>query len=227
MTGATVRRWLVGLVVVVGLLVGLDRAAAAFAAHEVAVAISNRTDACTQPDVGIGGFPFLTQAIAGHYDSVTIDTSCESGLLDPVHVHLQGATVSLGSIIHRNVQRVPVRRATGTVTIPYGRLQDKIGSQSITVGPGPHRTIAVTGTLTVAGQSVTARGTGSVSYSDGGLHISVRSVTTPVGSIDPGGAFDVTVPLGGLPFHLTAAAVSAGPAGVDVTATAHDLVLQK
>jgi len=223
------RKLLVAIVVVLGLLVVADRVLAVVAAHAVADKVAEDQQDCAKPGVDIGGFPFLTQAIRGRYDDVRLTTHCQTkGVsLDPVSADLRGVHVSLTSIVHRKVSRVPVDDLTGSATLPYSEINAHLPGQQLSVGAGPNNTITVTGTLSVAGHSVSAHGTGAVSISDGQLHIAVTSVSTPVGSVDPGGAFSASLPLPSLPFHLTGASVSGSSAGVVITGHAHNVVLNQ
>src|SRR5690242_9509266 len=91
-----VRRLFIALVVVVGLLVALDRIAVVAADRVVANRIETDQSLSTRPDVSIGGFPFLTQAIAGRYDSVKLTVHDLHRTSVPVHtltVHLSGVHV--------------------------------------------------------------------------------------------------------------------------------------
>jgi hypothetical protein len=226
------RRLAIVVLVLAVLLVVADRVSAVVASHEVADQVAADQSDCGKPGVDIGGFPFLTQAIAGRYDDVTLTTQCTVGdgptiHLAPVVVHLDGVHLGLSAIVHHAVRSVPVDSATGSVTIDFSELDQQALGQKLTFSEGPNHTITVTGTLTVAGHSISAHGAGSVSISGGSLHISVSSVSTPAGTVDPGGLFDLSLPVPALPFHLASVGVSASSEGVVLSAHADHLVLSQ
>lgn len=222
------RRLIVGLLVLAALFVAADRIAAYLASRQVASDAARATSQCRRPGVDIGGFPFLTQAIAGRYDDVTLTTSCkEAVVLRPVRIVLRGVHLGLGPIVHNNVDRVPVDRVDAAATIPFSTLDREVAGQRVTFGRGPGNTITVTGTLTVAGQSISAHGDGSVSISAGTLHVAVGTVHTPLGDVSSGGSLDLSLPLPTLPFHISGLAVRADSTGVVLFASAHDVVLRR
>ncbi|MFJ1755569.1 DUF2993 domain-containing protein [Kitasatospora sp. NPDC088134] len=63
---------LIGLGVVGGLLVGADRVAVGLAEDQAADAVVSSGWLATKPDVDIADFPFLTSAVAGELDKVTL-----------------------------------------------------------------------------------------------------------------------------------------------------------
>src|SRR5206468_7203031 len=70
------RRWplrlAIVLVVLLGLAIGADRIAASVAEGIAARSIQDSQHLQQQPDVHIGGFPFLTQLASAHYPDVVI-----------------------------------------------------------------------------------------------------------------------------------------------------------
>ena len=70
------RRWpwvlLIVFVVLVGLAIAADRVALAIAEDKAASTLRNSQHLSSTPDVSVPGFPFLTQAVAGSYGSVTL-----------------------------------------------------------------------------------------------------------------------------------------------------------
>ncbi len=220
------RKLLTGLVVLAGLLLAVDRVTAFLASRAVAHDIAGAETDCREPGVDIGGFPFLTQAIAGRYDDVTISTSCTVGSsvrLDPVQVELFGAHLGLGQIAQQHVDRVPVERIVGSATIPFAELDRAADGGQLRFGAGPGGSLTVTGSLTVGGQTVSAHGSGQLSVVTGELRITISS---SAGGTFAGGAPDVLIPVP-LPFHLTEASVHANAAGVVISGVARNVVLQK
>jgi hypothetical protein len=190
-----VRRLLVVLLVVVGLLVALDRVAVLAAERVVATRIQTDQSLPERPDVSIGGFPFLTQAIAGRYGSVTLTVHDLHRTVVPVHtltVHLTGVHVPLSSVIRGHVSSVPVDRASASVLL--------------------NGDVMVKASATVAGFTVGGSLRAHVEVKGSDLVIAVNGL-------------DLTIPLAGLPFRIALVGAKATKAGVVVTGTAAGLVL--
>src|SRR6266487_1277477 len=69
------RAWRVSALVVavlIALLVAADRVGLYVAERLAGDTIESSQDLSSRPDVDIGGFPFLNQAITGNYDKITV-----------------------------------------------------------------------------------------------------------------------------------------------------------
>jgi LmeA-like phospholipid-binding len=117
----TVRRLVIALVVLVGLLVAADFGAAAIFEHEVSKRARQEFGLQDDPSVQVGGFSFLLQAFSGEYDHVTVDAAgvpVQDTLHDlEVHADLYGVQAPLGDLISGNVKSVPVREVEGQVKV--------------------------------------------------------------------------------------------------------------
>ena len=95
-----VRRVLIVVAVLAVLLVGADRAAVWAAQRGLAAAIQQSQDLAETPEVHIGGFPFLTQAISGNYQQVDVtvaDLPTQSGLqVDQQMLLVQAGSGAIG-----------------------------------------------------------------------------------------------------------------------------------
>ncbi|MFC4331011.1 DUF2993 domain-containing protein [Streptomyces andamanensis] len=130
------RRWVKVLVITVVVLAGLftaaDRIAVHYAEKEVAdlarskYAYGNSTDA--HLDVSIGGFPFLTQAVARDFGHVTLDArgftvdttdNAQGGYLSVDRLHLDMRHVEFTSLTARGAE---ANLVTGTLTLSYEQL---------------------------------------------------------------------------------------------------------
>ena len=156
------RALLVVLLLLGGLLLAADRGAEAFAEDRVAQLVAERGGLAGRPEVEIGGFPFLTQAVGGRYDDVRIGlTGADLGQPEGTRadVSLRGVQVALSDVLSGSVQEVPVEGVDGTVTLPYGRLADVLGAGTTVTRDGEG--LRVQRTVEVAGLSLplTARGT--------------------------------------------------------------------
>src|SRR4051812_16409192 len=74
---ARMKGLLVTLVVLLGLAVVADWVAVGFAEDEVAQQLAAKGGLAGTPAVDIGGFPFLTQAIAGDYEDVRMSFTAD------------------------------------------------------------------------------------------------------------------------------------------------------
>lgn len=116
-----VRRLVITLAVLVGLLVVADFAAAAVFEHEVSKRARSHFGLADDPSVQVRGFSFLAQAISGEYDHVTVDARgvpVRDTLRDlEVHADLYGVTAPLGDLLSGSTQGVTVRELEGQVRI--------------------------------------------------------------------------------------------------------------
>jgi hypothetical protein len=117
----TIRRLVVALVVLVGLLVAADFITAAIFEHEVSKRARARFGLADDPSVRVGGFSFLLQALSGQYDHVTVDANGVpvGDVLKDVEVHadLLGVRAPLGELISGSSKGVQVSEVEGEVRI--------------------------------------------------------------------------------------------------------------
>ena len=73
------RRLMIGVIVLVGLLVAADRAGNVIAERTVATTVQRSQHLAHKPDVDIAGFPFLTQLAAGKFGKVTLREQVQAG----------------------------------------------------------------------------------------------------------------------------------------------------
>ena len=143
------RRWpwvllVVAALVVAGLAVG-DRVAHSYAEKTVADQLGRQAPFTAPPDVTVDGVPFLTQAVSGTYEHVTVDGSgLTLGQLRDVRFHadLRGVHVPLSDALSGTVRRIPVDRAAGEVVVSYAEFARQTGIDGLTI-------TEVGGTLTV------------------------------------------------------------------------------
>src|SRR5882762_11548404 len=99
---------LVLVVALVGLFVAADRIAAYAAERTIAKQAQQELTARevtspSQPDVSVGGFPFLTQVLAGKYDKITIDVhqpTIQDVKLDELDVTATGVNAKTSAILN-------------------------------------------------------------------------------------------------------------------------------
>jgi hypothetical protein len=120
-----------GLLVVVGIVAalgyGADRLAAHVAADRIASIVKTDANLAQTPHVTVKGFPFLTQAISGHYRRIDVTATdiFQTGQLPGSVLQLTFADVRipLSTVLSGKVNSVPVGTVTGSVTVPFANLQ--------------------------------------------------------------------------------------------------------
>lgn len=88
-------RALVLLLVLVVVLVGADRIAAAVVADRLASTIASSQHLATPPRVTFHGFPFVTQVLRGRYDGVGLEAQ---GPITAKGIRVDGASARLRSV---------------------------------------------------------------------------------------------------------------------------------
>ena len=227
------KRLLILLVVfLVVVLVVVDRVGALVAAQVLASKVKTDENLAQRPDVTIGGFPFLTQAIEGKYSDVKVtvhDLTLNRLEVSTFAVQLHGAHIGLKQALHGNVHRVPVDRADGQATVTYAAMDAYLKPKHLTVSPAPGGQLKVTGSVTIAGQELTASGTGTATVAHNVIVVHVRQVSAGVGSLvghlSLAQRINFSLPLSGLPFQIALGSVKATPDGIVASGTAKNLVL--
>jgi hypothetical protein len=131
-TAVRVRRTLAVLIVLVGLAVGADYAAAALTESAVSREMRTQLNLTDDPSVRINNFPFLTQAIAGRYRSVDVTADhLQVGPLRDVQVRtqLRDVTAPLSQLLAGS-RTVAVREAEGTVRIGAPDIEQLLRGRS-------------------------------------------------------------------------------------------------
>lgn len=227
-------RKLLGLVLLLGLLLVADRAGAAFAARAVAQQAQVEAGLTAEPEVQIGGFPFLTQALAGRYDRVTVratDVPAGEVRVSGFEAELTGVQVPLGDALSGSVTDVPVSGVRARALLAYDELTRRSGDRRLTVAPaGPGR-VRVTGSVQVLGQTLVAAAISRVEVSGGALIVTAESYEVGDKTADAlltralGDRLDLRVPVEGLPYGLEVTGIEVQESGVVVLADAGPTVL--
>lgn len=210
------RRVVVVVIIVLGLLVVADRVAVLAADREVANQVQADQHLSARPGVSIGGFPFLTQALLGRYDDVTVtmhDLHRTAVRVQTLTVTLRGVHAGLGALLSQHLSTVPVDRATATVLVSYADINSYLGTRDLVVSDGGNGEVKVAGSVTALGHTVSASAKGKVEVHGSNVVVTV------------GNGLDFTIPLGGMPFAIVLVGAKAGNSGISVSATATNVVL--
>jgi len=119
------RGFLVSLAIVVGLLVAGDLVAKNFASDRMAEEIRAILQLEREPDVDVGGFPFLTQVAGRELESVTVsldDISRRGVTLTSLSVTFHEVRFSLADLLDQNARGLRVGGADGTATLDQADL---------------------------------------------------------------------------------------------------------
>lgn len=120
------RRLVIGVLVLAGLLVAADFGAAALAESAVSRQMRAELGLADDPSVRINGFPFLTQAVSGEYPSIDVDAQhLAVGPFQQVEVNAQlhDVTAPLSMLLSSGAKTVHVAGAQGRVQIGATDIQ--------------------------------------------------------------------------------------------------------
>lgn len=124
------KRLVIGLVVLVGLLVAVDFGAAALAESAVSRQMREQIGLPNDPAVRINGFPFLTQAITGHYSSIDVSADrLQVGELEEVEVaaQLRDVDAPLSMLLGSGPRTLTVGEVEGTVRVGPDDIERLVG----------------------------------------------------------------------------------------------------
>jgi hypothetical protein len=227
-------RWpwvLLSIVVVLALLfVVADRVALHFAEDKAASTLQSSQHLSTKPDVSVGGFPFLTQLLAGEFDDVTISADNisvgnDAMTLKSVVVHLQHVTVP------RDYSSVRARTAQADAQAGYDQLSQALHVQ---VRNGGHGRLVAKPTVHIAGQTFTgtvsavpqASSQRGITFTDPRLKVSGVQLPS-VAAHALVSVFSRAISLAGLPFHITVTGVSVTDSGLVLHLAGRNLVYER
>lgn len=210
------RRLLWVVIALVALLVVADRVSVAEAQSQVAKRIKREQGLVEQPSVTIGGFPFLTQAVAGRYDDVSLTLSdLRRGpvVVTRLTANLSGVHLPLSEVLSHRLGQVPVDYASAQVFVDWADVNRWLGDRHLVLGPASGGRVRVSATAEIAGLAVGGSATGR-------LTVTRDAVTVTAGPLG------VQIPLPGLPFHIRLITARSTQAGLLVDASASGLVLR-
>jgi len=225
-----VRKFLITLILLAVLLVAADFGTRAYAEFRTADAVQTELGTTAVPDVSIEGFPFLLHAVRGEYPEVIITAAnIDNGLLAGIRalLNLSQVTLPLRDALSGNTSQLAAQATSLQVLVPLTSLSAALGRPDLTLAAGPDGSLAVSTTVSIAGQQIPVTGTAMITVADDTLTLSVGSLTAAGVDLTPvvtaaadalAGGLTRSFPLTGLPFSVTEADVSV--AGGDVVLTA-------
>jgi hypothetical protein len=226
-----VRRLVIGVIVLIGLLVAADRIGNVIAEHTVAKTVQDSQHLAHRPDVNIAGFPFLTQLAAGKFGKVTLhdhDVTTGSGRRA---LHLSAVTVVLRDVtVARDFSSATAAHTTANALVSYDDLSSALGVSVSYAANGRVRAKASTSVLgqTVSG-SVTARPevrSGDLAF--GAPRVAVDGAQLPASAAAAlADVFGAPLSFAGLPYGLSVRSVSAGADGLQLVLIARNLTFHR
>lgn len=241
-----VTRLVVPLLVLGVLLVAADRAGAWAAeravADQVAAELEDQGVDSAPPEVTVDEVPFLTQVVAGRYDSVTVRLR-DLGLAGMDAAQVRGARATLvASDVHADVGtlasgegEVVADRVDGTVRVAYDDVVAQLGFDGVDLSAGSASDLVrVRAPVSAFGAQLTAVGTARVTLADQQVRVSVEELTLEEDPGMPGGdealaaaaeRLSASVTLPALPYGLTVESVRADDDGLAATVAARDVVI--
>ena len=211
------RRLAILVLLVVGLLIVADRVAVLAAERDVASRIEASEHLSSRPDVHIGGFPFLTQLVRGHYDDVEVtvhDLHAGPLPIDHVTAKLSGARVPFADVLNQDIGEILTDQVKAEVLLSYDDLNNSLHTDHVRLSQGRGGRVHVAASADVAGTTLSAG-------ADVPAKIDGSALT-----IDAVGGIQLRVPLPGLPFHTHLNTAKATADGIVVAGSADGLVLR-
>src|SRR5579859_946645 len=206
--GRNVLILIIVLLAILGLLFGLDRAAASYAAGRIAAKL--QADGFpVRPNVTVEGFPFLTQLIGHHLDGVKVTAPRFPVGQVMASVSAQATDIALSS----GYQSGTISRVTGTGLITFGSLAQVPALAAVlglTLSSAGSHLVKLTANLPALTASAIAR-----VKQAGPDEIVLRVVSTsgvPASLLGPIRHLTVRIPK--LPLGLTVRSVTVIPRGV-------------
>ncbi|WP_018505259.1 LmeA family phospholipid-binding protein [Parafrankia discariae] len=207
------RIFLITMVVALVVVGVLDRVAARVVADQIATRAQNAENLAERPDVSLGGFPFLTQVVAGRYRDVELEVhgyEQDGTRVDRVHADLTGVRLPLSDVLRGEVERVPVDRVDAEVDLTFNDLNAYLASQNSQLKVSPAgQGIQIGGTVDLLGTPYPVSGTADIGVAPDAVTFTPRELAPDLEALIPPGLLDtvrslltVRVPVAGLPFNM-------------------------
>jgi hypothetical protein len=221
-------------VVLIVLLIAVDRVGAYAAERTIADKVSTEVEkvkvSSSEPEVTVGGFPFLTQVLDGKYKEITIvlrNVSAGKVVLPELDIHATGVNAEMNTLMSGEGS-ITADRVVGTATIGYSSVRALFDQEGLQVGAENGR-LRLRLPLTAGQQQISAVATADVTVDKGVVKVSVVDIRAEGAELLPAAQrllddyksrLSVQVALPPLPFRLRVENVQVKPEGLAVTASA-------
>ncbi len=222
------RRLLIAVIVLAGLLVVADRVAVVVADRQIASRVQSAYNLPSKPSVSVTGFPFLTQVASGDYHQ--IDVSIGSLSTDGVQVNgltaqLNGVRAPFRDLFGHGSASITAAQVTGSGTVPFSSVRSHLPRGVELSQDG--EALRLAGTVSYLGVTVPVSADATLAPDGSGIAVTPTRISVASGSSALSsaiaGRFRFVVPVTGLPLHLVVRSVSVVPGGVRVGASAADV----
>jgi hypothetical protein len=240
---------LVLLIIVGGGLLVADRIAANVAEQQIAAQakkemVARKITAPSDPQVGIDGFPFLTQVLAGEYKKISI--SIDKPDINGVRLNrleLVASTVRAdAAALMRGTGDVVADKVTGTATMSWEAVRPLVQLAGLpsTIDPSKvelkvvNNQIQLRVPLAINGVNFALRATGTMAVEAGKVRLQLTSVSSDAGDPPPvvqnfvkqyQDRLRATVNVPALPYKLVVNKIETTSSGVLLIATADKVTL--
>ncbi|MFC4590680.1 LmeA family phospholipid-binding protein [Sphaerisporangium corydalis] len=223
------RKLIVFLILLGVILAVVDRVAVSGVQSEVARQVAAKYDLATPPKVEVRGIPFLTQAIAGRYEEISVAmgamTTPDGAKISRIDAVLHGVNAPLMDLIQDSAKAsIVAEKVTGTVVISKETL-DARAPRGLRVEGNGDDTLNVTGKLTVAGITIPVTAKLKIEVVAGGVRLTpenVNGIKVP----DASRLMSFNVPIKNLPLNIKIQKVRTTSEGLAVDGTATDVPLR-
>jgi hypothetical protein len=219
------RKLLIVVIILAGLLVAADRIGVVVADHEIASRIQTAYQLPSEPSVSVHGFPFLTQVVSGNYHEIDVTVgqlTTQEVTVDHLTAQLTGVHAPVGDLFEHGSPSITAAQVAGTATVPFSSVRRRLPAGVRLSQDGSALRLA--GTVRYLGLSVPVTADAALSPSGTGIAVTPTRITVANGSSVLSslisGRFRFVVPVTGLPLHLAIKSVSVVPGGVRVGAAA-------
>jgi hypothetical protein len=240
---------LVLLLILGGGLFVADRVAANAAENQIAAQakkemVARNITAAADPEVHIGGFPFLTQVLNGVYERITItfDRPDINGV-KLNSLELVASTVRAdAAAVMRGTGDVVADKVTGTATMSWETVRAQVQLAGLPSGIDVSKVevkvvdnkVQIRVPVSVPGVNFALRATGIMTVEAGKVHLQLTSVSSDLGDPPPivqnfvkryQDQLKATVNVPALPYKLVVNKIETSDAGVLMIATADKVTL--
>lgn len=226
------RRLLITIVVIIGLLVVADRVALATAQSQLAAEVQTEENLPDKPAIKLLGFPFLTQAVGGEYDGGRLEIHnlrTEKLLVNKLVIDLREVKVPLSDLISGGVSAVPVGKVTGVAMVSYAELAKATGVPGLRISPKGDK-LELTFAVEQFGTSTPVVATARIGVAENAVRMtSVQIQGSAVPEQVTAAALNQvqsSLAFGVLPYGLKVSDVRVAETGVEVSAEARNTVLR-
>lgn len=220
------RRFAIGIVILLGLLVVADRVGNYVAERTVGNTIQTSQHLSARPDIAIAGFPFLTQLATGKFDKITVTASDVPVGSEAITLRISRVQVVLHRItVARDFSSVHADTATATALVNYAELGKTLG---VDLGYDGGGRIKATKSVTLAGRTLSASITAQPKLVNSTLSFgetSINGLDQLSGRLSTvlTKVFELSVPLQGIPFHIRVKSLSVDGRGLHIVLTGANL----